>query len=471
MRDFSRNTKIVATVGPSSANRQVLQKMIEEGVDVFRLNFSHGSHRDHSECYHSIRDLEADSGRKIGILQDLQGPKFRIGQTGNAMVEVQSGQSYTFVLDDILADHARASLPHPEIYEAVQTGTVLLIDDGRLRFRVTDRGSDFVDTEVEVGGKLSSNKGVNIPNVVIPISPLTQKDYEDLELGLKLGVDWVALSFVQRPDDLEVARELIGNQAGLMAKIEKPSALVHLEDIVAASDGIMVARGDLGVELPVEDVPGLQKDIVKVCRSTGTPVVVATQMLESMIQSPSPTRAEVSDVATAVFDGVDAVMLSAESAVGKYPVESVNTMAKIIRQTEQHSSYRTILESVRTPDTDDIGDVVSKAACQVSEAVGAKALVCYTTTGSTGLRAAQARPDVPIVLLTSSMSTAGRLTLTWGCQTVVTDDVDSFESMLESARLQVLKTGACVRSDIIVITAGVPFGSPGATNNMRVVSV
>jgi pyruvate kinase len=464
----NRSAKIVATLGPSSRDPEVLNWLFEAGADVFRLNFSHGAHADHKGTYDTIRRMEQTHGRPIGILQDLQGPKLRIGRLKGGEVRLTRGERFRLDLDETEGDGARAPLPHPEVFEVLEPETPILLDDGKLRLIVKDCGKDYADCEVETGGPLSDRKGVNVPGVVMPISPLTKKDREDLRFGLELGVDWVALSFVQRPEDVAEARKLIGGRAGVMVKVEKPAALECLDELVELADAIMVARGDLGVEVPAEEVPGHQKDIIRACRLAGKPVVVATQMLDSMVQSPAPTRAEASDVATAVYDGADAVMLSAETAAGHYPLESVTFMTRIIARTEKDTFYRPIVEALHPEPEPTAPDAISAAAAQVAATIGASTIVSYTTSGSTALRAARERPRVPILVLTSRLETARKLTLLWGAHTVNTADVSDFQEMVEKACKIAVAEKFADRGQKLVITAGVPFGTPGATNVLRI---
>jgi pyruvate kinase len=463
-----RKAKILATLGPASSTREQISALFKAGADVFRLNFSHGSHQDHQNRYDLIREIEQEMGRPIGILMDLQGPKLRVGTFPGGSVELKTGGTYRFDLDEAQGDAKRAQLPHPEIFAAVQVGTNLLVDDGRLRLRVKSNGKDFAECDILVGGKLSDRKGVNVPDVVLPLSPLTGKDLEDLRFGLDLGVDWVAMSFVQRPEDVAELRKLIGGRAKVIAKLEKPAAIERLEEIIDLSDAIMVARGDLGVEMPPEDVPAIQKRIVATGRKSGKPVVVATQMLESMVHSPAPTRAEASDVATAIYDGADAVMLSAETASGQYPVEAVSMMNRITERVERDPAYRQILDA-RHPDPQPTGhDAISAAAAQVAHTLSVAAIVTYSTSGSTVLRVARERPEVPILALTASLSTARALSLAWGAHCVQIPDLKRFSEMVETACSVALSQEMAKVGERLVITAGVPFGTPGSTNILRV---
>ncbi len=463
-----RKAKIVATLGPASSSYERIGALFEAGADLFRLNFSHGSQEDHRARHGHIRRLEQEVGRPIGILVDLQGPKLRIGRLKGGMVRLVAGQSFRLDLSPEMGDATRAPMPHPEIFAALRPGSELLLDDGKLRLTVSRCGPDFAECKVAVGGELSDRKGVNVPGVVLPISSLTEKDQSDLQYGLDLGVDWIGLSFVQRPEDIAEARRLIAGRAGVMAKLEKPAAIERLEEIVELVDAVMVARGDLGVELPPEDVPSLQRQIVRACRFAGRPVVIATQMLESMIHAPTPTRAEASDVATAIYEGADAVMLSAESAAGEYPVEAVTMMDRIIRRVERDPRYRRIMDAEHPDPEATPADAITAAARQVASTISARAIVTYTTSGSTPLRAARERPDVPILCLTPRLETARRLALAWGIHCVSTDDVASVEEMVERACKHARDEGMAADGERIVITAGMPFGTPGATNLLRI---
>ena len=469
----TRNAKIVATLGPASSDPQMVRQLFLAGVDVFRLNFSHGSHADHSERFKVIRALEAETGRPIGILADLQGPKLRVGIFADGPVMLVPGQPFRLDLDEAPGDQRRVRLPHPEIFAALVPGAELLLDDGKLRLVVDTCGANFADTRVLVGGKLSERKGVNVPGVVLPITALTEKDRKDLALALALGADWIALSFVQRPEDVTEARELIGDRAAIVVKLEKPSAVDCLDEIVALTDAVMVARGDLGVELPAERVPAIQKRIVRACRKLGKPVIVATQMLESMIDSPVPTRAEASDVATAIYDGADAVMLSAESASGKYPVVAVDMMNRIIEQVEADPQYRQLIDASHSSARpgDDVAEAVCCAMRRAVSLLHAAAIVCYTSSGHTSLRAARERPESPVLSLTPRLQTARRLALVWGVHSVHIDDVASVDQMTEVARQIAQRERFAHAGQFIVSIAGMPFGTPGTTNLMRIATV
>ncbi|MEL6961574.1 MAG: pyruvate kinase [Pseudomonadota bacterium] len=463
-----RSAKILATLGPSSSSAQQIKALYDAGADAFRFNFSHGTHDDHKRRYEIVRGIEAELGRPISIVMDLQGPKLRVGVFDNDRVELEAGQSFRFDLEDKLGDIQRVQLPHIEIFQAIDKGTELLLDDGKIRLEVDKVGKDFAETTVVAGGTLSNRKGVNVPNAVLPLSALTDKDRRDLQFGLDLGADWVALSFVQRPEDVAEARRLIAGRAAIMVKIEKPAAVSHLDQIIEMADGVMVARGDLGVEMPPEDVPGLQKRMIRACRDSGKPVVVATQMLESMISAPSPTRAEASDVATAVYDGADAVMLSAETAAGQYPIEAVSMMDRIIRKVEGGQLYRSYLDAYHAEAERTTADAIMLAASGVATTMRAAAIVTYTTTGSTALRAARERPDRPILGLITRESTARRLALLWGLHPMVCEDANDIDEMVERACAAALDTDLARPGSSLVITAGMPFGTPGATNLLRI---
>ena len=465
-----RYAKIVATVGPASASPEMLRKLFLAGVDTFRLNFSHGAREDHARVHTAIRDLEKDVGRPIGILQDLQGPKIRLGALAGGRREIAAGERVRFVLA-LDAAEGDIPLPHPEIFAAVAPGQELLIDDGRVRVRVAGIERDAIEAEVVTGGVISDRKGVNLPGTLLDLSPLTPKDRADLAFGLELGVDWVALSFVQKPSDLIEARGLIDGRAGLMAKIEKPQALERIEDIVRLADAVMVARGDLGVEIPCEDVPGRQKELIRACRLQVKPVVVATQMLDSMVGAPAPTRAEASDVATAIYDGADAVMLSAESATGRYPVEAVAMMDRIIRSTEGHKLYHSLVAASEPGEEETPPHAVASATASLAEAVGATAIVAYTLSGTTAARIARKRPSVPILALTPELETSRRLCLLWGAHSLRSDEVDSYEAMVGGAARHASEEGFARPRDLVVVTAGIPFATAGNTNNIRLVQI
>ena len=463
-----RQTKIVATSGPASGFRHMIRELFVAGVDVFRLNFSHGSQSDHAERYRSIRSLEGEFGRPTCVMADLQGPKLRLGTFADGPVKLEPGHLIRLDSDPTPGDRTRVHLPHPEIIEAEQPGQFLLLDDGKVRLKVVGAGPDHIDAEVVAGTKLSDRKGVNLPDTLLKVSPLTAKDRDDLRFALDLGVDYVALSFVQRPEDVAEARRLVAGRAKIISKMEKPSAIHHMDELIELSDAIMVARGDLGVEMPPEEVPSLQKRLVRHCRRAGKPVIVATQMLESMISAPTPTRAEASDVATAVYDGADAVMLSAETAAGEFPGEAVRIMDRIAQRVERDPLYRTIVDAEHTDPDRTAADAITAAARQVAHTIGASCIVTYTTSGSTTLRAARERPDVKILCLTSRLETARQLSLCWGVHAIHTEDVADFPEMVKKACRMAHRDGLAVEGQRLVVTAGVPFGTPGNTNVLRI---
>ena len=469
----SRNAKIVATLGPASSDKDTVRRLFLAGVDVFRLNFSHGTPDDHRARFAVLRQLERETGRPIGILADLQGPKLRVGTFATGPVVLVQGASFRLDLDTTPGDTLRVGMPHPEIFAALVPGAELLLDDGKLRLVVEQCGPDFAETRVAVGGRLSERKGVNVPGVVLPITALTAKDRRDLALALELGADWIGLSFVQRPEDVTEARDLIAGRAAIISKLEKPAAIDRLDEIVAASDAVMVARGDLGVELPAERVPAIQKRIIRSCRRAGKPVVVATQMLESMIDSPVPTRAEASDVATAIYDGADAVMLSAESASGKFPVEAATMMNRIIENVEADPQYRQLIDASHS-EARPGGDVAEAVCCAMRRAVSllqAAAIVCYTSSGHSSLRAARERPESPVLSLTPSLSTARRVAMVWGVHSVHIPDVTDVNQMVELACEVARRENFAQTGQTIVTIAGMPFGTPGTTNLMRIATV
>lgn len=464
----TRNTKIVATLGPSSGSAEVIRSLFLRGADVFRFNYSHGEHDDHARRMEIVRALEREIGRPIAVMADLQGPKLRVGTFRDGGVDLRKKQAFRLDLDKKPGDESRACLPHPEIFSAIGEGDILLLDDGKVTLKVLESGKDFAETEVVAGTRISNRKGVNVPGVVLPISPLTEKDRRDLTHALDIGADWIALSFVQRVEDVAEARRLIAGRAPLVVKMEKPSAVENIDAMVEVTDAMMVARGDLGVEMPPEDVPIIQKRIVKACRRAGKPVIVATQMLESMVNSPTATRAEASDVATAVFDGADAVMLSAETAAGDYPEEAVDMMNRIAERVEHDPVYRAILNVEHLDPENTAADAITAAARQVAHTIAAAAIVTYTTSGSTTLRAARERPDVPILCLTANVKTARRLALCWGVHSVTTDDISNFSEMVAKACTIALEDGLAAEGQRLVVTAGVPFGTPGNTNVLRI---
>ena len=464
----NRQTKIVATLGPAAGDAAAIRSLFVAGVDVFRLNFSHGNHDDHAARAKAIRGLEEEFGVPVGILADMQGPKLRVGRFKNDSIALAAGQVIRFDLDSTPGDENRVNLPHPEIIAALEPGAFILMDDGKVRARIREKGRDYLLAEIVSGTKLSNNKGVNVPGAVLPIAALTPKDRKDLTAALDMGVDWIAQSFVQRPEDVAEARKLIGGRAALLVKIEKPAALDHFTAILDLADGVMLARGDLGVEIPPEDVPTVQKRIVRQVRHAGKPIIVATQMLESMIENPAPTRAEASDVATAVFDGADAVMLSGETASGKYPLEAVSIMDRICQRTEHDDTYRRIIQADRLETEHEASDAITAAAYHVAKDVRAACIINYTTSGSTTLRTARQRPSVPILCLTQNLATARRLCLSYGVRPVHVTDVKDTTEALRRAGKFAQDQGFAKKGDRLVLTAGVPFGTPGSTNTLRV---
>ncbi|WP_413869020.1 pyruvate kinase [Albidovulum sp.] len=464
-----RNVKIVATLGPSSNDYQTIRALFEAGADVFRLNMSHGSHAEQAARHAIIRQVERDVNRPVAILADLQGPKLRVGTFVAGAHDLTEGDRFRFDLDPAEGDGRRVCLPHPEIFAALEPGARLLVNDGKIRLTVDACGPGFADCTVTAGGTISNRKGVNVPDVVLPLAALSEKDRADLDFACDLGVDWLALSFVQRAEDVREARELARGRAAILSKIEKPAAVKAFAEILAASDGIMVARGDLGVELPVHSVPPIQKRLVRAARTAAKPVIVATQMLESMIESPMPTRAEVSDVATAIYEGADAVMLSAESAAGQYPVEAVATMDNVAKSVESDPTYREVIEASRRVDRTTVADGIVAAAREIAEATDIHAICCFTQSGTTASLVARERPSVPIIALSPLLTTIRRLCLTWGVHCVqTTEPVDRFKMAVVNAARAAREYGFATEKDQIVVTAGVPFNVKGTTNILRV---
>ncbi len=462
-----RNGKIIATLGPSSNDRDTITQLFDAGIDVFRLNFSHGTHEDHAKVHSIIRAVEAEKERPIAILADLQGPKLRVGLFENKSVELETGQTFRLDRDTALGDNTRVELPHPEIFAALTDGAQLLVNDGKIRLKVTSHTDTSAETEVMVGGEISNNKGVNVPDLVLPISPLTKKDRRDLDYALNMGVDWVAISFVQRAEDMTELREIVGMRAAIMAKLEKPAAIADLTGIVQLSDAVMVARGDLGVEMPQEKVPVIQKQILRRARQEGKPVVVATQMLESMIESPVPTRAESSDVATAVYDGADAVMLSAETAAGEFPVEAATAMNRIIIEVERDPYYRKSIDASTPEPGDTVADAISSSLNHVATVMPLAATFTYTESGFSSFRAARERPEAPVIGCTPNRETARRLALVWGVHAVCSESMSNVDEMVNNAIKVTLQEGFGEIGEIIAITAGMPFGRTGTTNMLR----
>ncbi len=466
-----RRVKILATLGPASADRAMLARLFQAGADVFRINMSHATHDAMRERIRMIRSLEPEFGRPIGILVDLQGPKLRVGQFAEGGVALTRGARFVLDADPTPGNAERVHLPHPEILQALRPGHAMLIDDGKVRLVVEEASPDRAVTTVDVPGRISNRKGVSLPDTEIPVAAMTPKDRSDLDAALNEGVDWIAVSFVQRADDVAEVKKIARGRAMVMAKIEKPQAIARLDEIMEMSDALMVARGDLGVEMPLEKVPGLQKRITRSCRRLGKPVIVATQMLESMISSPVPTRAEVSDVATAVFEGADAVMLSAESASGQFPVEAVATMNRIAEEVESDSLFDGIIASQRAAPEPTGADAIAFATRDVAETLDLKAVVAWTASGSTGIRIARERPRIPIMALTPLVDTARRLALVWGVHAYVTEDAHDADDMAERACRAASSEGFARVGERVIVVAGVPFGSPGATNMIRIAFV
>ncbi|MGI3183956.1 pyruvate kinase [Nioella aestuarii] len=463
-----RNVKIVATLGPASNDYEMIRALFEAGANVFRLNMSHGDHSEIRARHTIIRQIEKDTGRPIAILADLQGPKLRCGVFANGPYELEDGAAFRFDLDDAEGDHTRVQLPHPEIFAALEPGATLLVNDGKIKLQVEECGPDFANCKVIAGGSISNRKGVNVPDVVLPLAALSDKDRKDLEFVCQLGVDWLALSFVQRAEDVQEARGLAKGRAAILSKIEKPAAVKAFDEILEASDGIMVARGDLGVELPVQAVPPIQKRLVRKCRAAAKPVIVATQMLESMIESPVPTRAEVTDVANAIYEGADAVMLSAESAAGGFPIEAVTTMTNVAVEVEADPTYRDIIESSRKVARSTVADGIVSSAREIAETTDIKAICCFTQSGGTAALVARERPRVPIIAMTPIVEVARRMCLTWGMNCYLTGELTRFKMAVTSAARAARDAGFATETDFIVVTAGVPFNVQGTTNIIRV---
>ena len=466
-----RSVKIVATLGPASSTYETIKALFEAGADVFRLNMSHGTHEETRQRYEIIRMIEGELDRPIGVLADLQGPKLRVGTFENGSETLEDGDVFRMDLDEAPGSKARVRLPHPEIFAALEPGATLLVNDGKIRLKVTACGPDFAETEVVAGGVISDRKGVNVPDVVLPLAALTEKDRKDLEFACDLGADWIALSFVQRPEDVHEARSLIAGRAAVMVKVEKPAAVAAFDEILTTCDAVMVARGDLGVEMDIQDVPPIQKRMIRKCRAAGKPVVVATQMLESMIQAPVPTRAEVSDVAGAIYEGADAVMLSAESAAGDFPVESVRMMNNVAVSVEADPTFRDIVEASRPPSGAGTSDAITAAAREIAGTIDVKAIATFTHSGTTAVLTSRERPPVPIIALTPFFSTARRMAVNWGLHCVVTADVERFKFAVVSAARAARLEGFATEEDKIIVMAGIPFGKPGTTNILRVAPV
>jgi len=466
-----RKVKILATLGPASNNAAMLRRLFTAGADAFRVNLSHGDHKTHARTIKAIRALEKEFNRPIAVLCDLQGPKLRVGAFEGGQAVIPHGRKFTLDRDPKPGDATRVCLPHPELFEVLHAGQRLLINDGKIRLRVTEARKDRIVCTAEVGGVISDRKGVNVPDAEVPIPALTDKDRADLEFAVEQGADWIALSFVQRPEDLAEARKLMGGKGALCAKIEKPMALKRLDEIIALADAVMVARGDLGVELNPEEVPPLQKKIVNATRLTGKPVIVATQMLESMIESPAPTRAEVSDVANAVYDGADAVMLSAETAAGQWPEEAVLMMDSIARQVEHDEAYRQRVRLLETRPDPTTADALAHACMTIADTVAINAITVFTTSGSSARRVARERPSVPVLVLTPSHAVARKVALLWGAHPVTIKEIFSFEEMIAKGKRMALRHGFGGAGSKVVVMAGVPFGASGSTNLLHVVTL
>ncbi len=466
-----RRVKIIATLGPASADRKTIAALFVAGADVFRINMSHASHNVMRERVAMIRSLEEETGRPIGILVDLQGPKLRLGVFAGGAVDLRKGDIFTLDGDPSPGGPSRVHLPHPEILSSLAPGHRILIDDGKVMLRVLDAAPGRASTSVEVAGRVSDKKGVSLPDTTIPTSAMTEKDRLDLAAALEEDIDWIALSFVQRPEDIDEVKAIAKGRALVMAKIEKPQAVQRIDEIMAVADALMVARGDLGVEMPLERVPGIQKTLTRLARRLGKPVVVATQMLESMISSPVPTRAEVSDVATAVFEGADAIMLSAESASGQYPREAVATMNSIAEAVEAEKIYPSIIEAQRAAPEATGADAIAEATRDVAETLDLKVICAWTSSGSTGLRIARQRPRSSILALTPIESVARRLAIVWGVHPIVTDDARDERDMADRACRHAYIEGFAGEGERIIVVAGVPFGTSGATNNLRIATV
>ncbi len=464
----NRNVKIVATLGPASSSEEMVYKLFEEGVDVFRLNLSHGSHDEIKKRHQIIRKVEKKFGRPICILADLQGPKLRCGDFKNKKAKLVVGQSFVFDKEKDLGSSKRVYLPEFEVFKSLKKGSKVLVNDGKIKLIVKEVSKKFVITEVLVGGIISDKKGINVPDQILPLSALSKKDLSDLEFVCDLGIEWLGLSFVQRAEDIKDAKKLVRRRAAILSKIEKPSAVEAFDEILEETDAVMVARGDLGVELPIETLPPIQKRLVKQCRDSGKPVIVATQMMESMVNSPVPTRAEVSDVAQAIYEGADAVMLSAESAVGNFPMEAVKTMNSIATEVEKEKTYRQVIESSRIPLKGDVSEAITVAAREVAETTNVKVICCFTETGSTASLTARERPKVPIITLTPKITIARRLTLHWGLHCIITEELTRFKMAVVNAAKAARTYGFANNNDKIIVIAGVPFNVSGTTNILRV---
>ena len=464
----NRNVKIVATLGPSSSTEEMVSRLFEEGVDVFRLNLSHGLHDEIKKRHEIIRKVENKFRRPICILADLQGPKLRCGDFKGKQAELVAGQTFVFDKEKALGNYKRVYLPEFEVFKSLKKDSKVLVNDGKIKLVVKEVSENFVSTEVLVGGIISDKKGINVPDQLLPLSALSKKDLSDLEFVCNLGIEWLGLSFVQRAKDIKEAKKIVRGRAAILSKIEKPSAVDAFDEILEETDAVMIARGDLGVELPIETLPPIQKRLVRQCRDSGKPVIVATQMMESMINSPVPTRAEVSDVAQAIYEGADAVMLSAESAVGNYPIEAVRTMNSIATEVEKEKTYRQLIESSRTPLKGDVSDAITVAAREVAETTNVKVICCFTETGTTASLTSRERPKVPIIALTPKITIARRLTLNWGLHCIVTEELERFKMAVVNAAKAARMYGFANNDDKIIVIAGVPFNVSGTTNILRV---
>ena len=464
----NRNVKIVATLGPSSSTEEMVSRLFEEGVDVFRLNLSHGLHDEIKKRHEIIRKVENKFRRPICILADLQGPKLRCGDFKGKQAELVAGQTFIFDKEKALGNYKRVYLPEFEVFKSLKKDSKVLVNDGKIKLVVKEVSENFVSTEVLVGGIISDKKGINVPDQLLPLSALSKKDLSDLEFVCNLGIEWLGLSFVQRAKDIKEAKKIVRGRAAILSKIEKPSAVDAFDEILEETDAVMIARGDLGVELPIETLPPIQKRLVRQCRDSGKPVIVATQMMESMINSPVPTRAEVSDVAQAIYEGADAVMLSAESAVGNYPIEAVRTMNSIATEVEKEKTYRQLIESSRTPLKGDVSAAITVAAREVAETTNVKVICCFTETGTTASLTSRERPKVPIIALTPKITIARRLTLNWGLHCIVTEELERFKMAVVNAAKAARMYGFANNDDKIIVIAGVPFNVSGTTNILRV---
>ena len=464
----NRNVKIVATLGPSSSTEEMVSRLFEEGVDVFRLNLSHGLHDEIKKRHEIIRKVENKFRRPICILADLQGPKLRCGDFKDKQAELVARQTFVFDNERALGNSKRVYLPEFEVFKSLKKDSKVLVNDGKIKLVVKEVSENFVSTEVLVGGIISDKKGINVPDQILPLSALSKKDLSDLEFVCNLGIEWLGLSFVQRAKDIKEAKKIVRGRAAILSKIEKPSAVDAFDEILEETDAVMIARGDLGVELPIETLPPIQKRLVRQCRDSGKPVIVATQMMESMINSPVPTRAEVSDVAQAIYEGADAVMLSAESAVGNYPIEAVRTMNSIATEVEKEKTYRQLIESSRTPLKGGVSDAITVAAREVAETTNVKVICCFTETGTTASLTSRERPKVPIIALTPKITIARRLTLNWGLHCIVTEELERFKMAVVNAAKAARMYGFANNDDKIIVIAGVPFNVSGTTNILRV---